>query len=88
MTQWKLLETVKTVGYIICCGVQEKITLRIDHSDTEVLSYWWCTYKRILHKNAVHHFGQRKLCILKQQFVLSKIILCKKLQVLTNFDTH
>ena len=79
------------MGYIIYSVSEmcmKKSLLRINHPDIEDLSYWCCAYKKILHKNAVCLFGQNKLYILKQQFVLSKIILCAELQVLTHFDTH
>ena len=85
------VETVETVGDIIYClseMCRKRQLVRINHSDTEDLSYWWCTYKRILHKNSVRLFGRIRLCIVNQQLVLSKVILCMELQVLINLDSH
>ena len=66
----------------------KRYLLRINHSDTQGLSYSWCACIRILHKNSVLPFKQKKLCSFKLQFVWSKISLFIELQVLANFDTH
>ena len=69
------------------CGWKDNF-FRINHSDIKCLSGLWCAYIRILHKNSVFPFRQRKLSIFEQQFAWSKISLYIQLQVLTNCDTH
>ena len=79
--------------FFVPLTIQGEITLPIGKKtllflDTDGLSYWWCNHKRIPHKNSVCLFGRKRLCILKQQLVLSKIILCMELRVLINLDSH
>ena len=45
---------------------RKKYLLRINHSYKGGLFYWWCAYKRILHKNPVLPFRQIKLDIFKR----------------------
>ena len=78
---WKILVTVDIMGdiiYHVSEMCKKRQLLRINYSDAEGHSYWWCSYKGISHNNSVCALEQTNLVILKQQIVLSKIILCMK----------